>query len=102
MHVVTVAWDQLININYAFLNSAKCKILEIRGSRVGIYYVSFFLKFLQFNNSIPYLLAAKIHFSFIIFVRKLLENKAFWTPPLLTKLNMWKQNWLRCTRDVLY
>ena len=79
MHVVTVAWDQLININYAFLNSAKCKILEIQGSRVGIYYVSFFLKFLQINNNIPYLLAArqKNHFSFEIFVRKPLENKAF-------------------------
>ena len=59
MHVVTVACDQLININYAFLNSIKCKILEIRWSRVSIYYVSFFLKFLQFNNSIPYLLAAQ-------------------------------------------
>ena len=59
MHAVTVAWDQLININYAFLNNAKCKILEIRGSRVNIYFVSFFLKFLQFNNCIPYLLAAQ-------------------------------------------
>ena len=39
MHVLTVAWDQLININYAFLNSAKWKILEIQGMHVGIYYM---------------------------------------------------------------
>ena len=37
MHVLEVAWHQLININYAFLNSAKWKILEFQGSRVGIY-----------------------------------------------------------------
>ena len=43
-----------------------------------IYYLSFFLKFLQINNKIPYLLAAqKKNFSFEIFVRKSLENKAF-------------------------
>ena len=29
------------------------------GSRVGIYYVSFFLKFSQINNNIPYLLTAQ-------------------------------------------
>ena len=59
MHVLTVAWDQLININYALLNSAKWKILEIRGLRVGIYYISFLLRFLQIDNNIPYLLAAQ-------------------------------------------
>ena len=49
MHVVTVAWDQLINIHYAFLNSVKCKILEIPLKN---------WKFLQINNNIRYLLAA--------------------------------------------
>ena len=33
------------------------KILDFQGSHIGIYYVSFFLKFLQINNAIPYLLA---------------------------------------------
>ena len=87
MHVVTVAWDQLININYAFLNSAKCKILEIQGSRVGIYYVSFFLKFLQIDNNILYLLAAQKKSFFVRnFCAQVTWNKAFWTPPCL-------QNW---------
>ena len=31
MHVLTVARDQLININYAFLNSAKLKNTGILG-----------------------------------------------------------------------
>ena len=42
MHVLTVAWDQLINNNYAFLNSAKVKILEFQGLRVGITTYHFF------------------------------------------------------------
>ena len=64
MHVLTVAWDQLININYAFLNCAKWKILEFQGSRVGIYYASFFIKFLRINNNIPCLLAAQKQINF--------------------------------------
>ena len=64
MHVLTVAWDQLMNINYAFLNSAKWKILEFQGSRVGIYYVSLFLKFLQINNNIRYLLVVQKQITF--------------------------------------
>ena len=59
MHVLTVAWDQLVKISDAFLNSAKWKLLEFQGSRVGIYYVSFFLIFLRINNAIPYLLAVQ-------------------------------------------
>ena len=49
------------------------------GSRVGISYISFFLKFLQINNTIPYLLAAqkKITFSLKFLWRELLENQAF-------------------------
>ena len=56
---------ELININYAILNSRKwkilegLKILEFQGLCIGIYYISFFLKFLQIKNNIPYLLAAQ-------------------------------------------
>ena len=75
MHVVTVAWDQLINTNYAFLNSTKCK------------------KYWKFRGRLSY---EKNRFSFEMFARKPLENIAF-ELPLLTKLNIWKQNWLRCT-----
>ena len=47
------------------------------GLRVGIYYVSFLLRFLQIDKNILYLLAAqKNHFLFEMFVRKPLENKA--------------------------
>ena len=72
-----------------FLNSAKWKILEIQGSRVGIYYASFFIKFLQINNNIPCLLAAQTQ---IIFRLKFLcashlKIKHF-ELPLLTKLNI--------------
>ena len=78
MDMVIVAWDQLININYAFLNRAKCKILEIQCHASVFTTYNFFLKFLQINNNIPYLLTAqKNHFSFEIFVRKPLENIAF-------------------------
>ena len=35
-------------------------------SRVGIYYVSFFLKFSQINNNIPYLLTAQKRIIFIL------------------------------------
>ena len=46
------------------------------GSRVSISDVTFFLKFLQIDNNIPYLLKApkKNYFFFEIFVRKPLEN----------------------------
>ena len=77
MRVLTVAWNQLININYAFLNSAKWKILEFQGSCVGIYYVSFFLKFLQILKKQHCIFAGSAktnHFLFEIFVRTPLEN----------------------------
>ena len=107
MHVLTVAWDQLININYAFLNSAKWKILEFQGSCVGIYYASFFKKFLQINNNILCLLAAQKQ---IIFRLKFLcashlkiqhfllpsclqnwtyENKIDWDAHLMSYISCW-------------
>ena len=42
-------------INESFQNSAKWKILKFQGSRVVIYHVSFFIRFLQINNNIPFL-----------------------------------------------
>ena len=85
-----------------FLNSAKWKILEIQGLRVGIYYVSFLLRFLQIDKNIPCLLAAQKR-SFYVwnFCVQATWKQAFWTLPLLTKLNIWKQNWLKCTPAVL-
>ena len=64
MHLLTVAWNQLFKINDVFLNRVKWKILEFQESRVDIYYVLFFLNFLQINNAISHLLAVKkkIHF----------------------------------------
>ena len=46
-------------IDDAFQNSAKSKILRFQGSRVVIYHVSVFIRFLQINNNIPYLLAVQ-------------------------------------------
>ena len=100
MHVLTVAWDQLININYAFLNSAKWKILDFQGSRVGIYYASCFIKFLQINNNIPYLLAAQkqIIFRLKFLCASHLKIKHFELPPAykiehmktkLTEMHTW-------------
>ena len=75
------------NINYAFLNSAKWKILKIQGLRVGIYCVSFLPRFLQIDNNIPYLLAAqKIIFCLKFLCASHLKIKHFELSPCL-------QNW---------
>ena len=58
---------------------------EILGIARCIYFVSFFLKLLQINNNIRYLLAVqkKNQFYLNILLRKPLENYAFCTPPCL-------------------
>ena len=85
MHVLTVAWDQLININYAFLNTAKSKILEFQGSRVGIYYASFFrLKFLCVSH-----LKIK-HFELPLCLQNWsYENKIDWDAHLMSYISCW-------------
>ena len=82
MHMLTVAWDQLVKINDALLNRTKCKILKFQGLRVGIYYVLFFLIFLQINNAIPYLLAVQKN-SFLVWILSHLKIKHFEPPPCL-------------------
>ena len=76
---------------------------EFLGLRVGISWVSFFLKFLQINNNIPYPPAAlKNYFLFETFLRKPLKIKNFELPPPAYKKKHMKKNRLRCTPDVLY
>ena len=52
-------------------------------SRIGIYYVLFFLKFLQINNAIPYLLAVQKKFicRLKFFCASHLKLKHFELPP---------------------
>ena len=89
MHVLTVAWDQLININYAFSTAQNEKYWKFRGcALVFAMYHFFYDLILQIDNNIPYLLAAqKNHFSFEIFVRSHLKIKHFELSPCL-------QNWI--------
>ena len=93
MHVLTVASDQLININYAFLNSTKRKKLECQGLRVGAYYVSMLLsQFFQINNNIPYLLAAQkqIIFRLKFLCASHLKIRHFELPPSAYKIEHMK------------
>ena len=91
-------------MQWCILNSAKWKLLEFQGSRVGIYCVSFFLNFLQINNAIPCIFAGsakKFIFTSKFFCASHLKIEHF-ELPLLSKFNIWKQDWLRCTPKVLY
>ena len=89
MHVLTVARDQLININYAFLNSAKLKNTGLSGVARRYLLRIIFVEFLQINNNIPRLLAAQkqIIFRLKFLCASHLKIKHF-ELSLLTKLNI--------------
>ena len=72
-------------INYAFLKQRKMRNNGFLGVArwYSIYFVSFFLKFLQINNNIPYLMAVQKRFIFTLkfFCASLLKIMHFELPP---------------------